>query len=171
MKSNKHGRKGSAIVEFTIAGIPMIFLLFSTLQLAIGMWQYFTLDHAVNVAARYAAVHGATCTSGGNSCGVTVGNIATTLRNAATGVPSGLFNVTLTTDSGAQTTCNPLSTCLSTNTAWPPSSNTDNSVGKNVTVSARYNFPAALGMFWFHDGGVYFGPVVFPASSTQQILY
>jgi hypothetical protein len=46
MKKSKRGENGSAIIEFTIAGIPMIFLLFSTLQLSLGIWNVFTIDQA-----------------------------------------------------------------------------------------------------------------------------
>jgi Flp pilus assembly protein TadG len=164
-------QRGSAVIEFTMAGIPLMFLMFSTLELSIGVWNYFTIDHAANVAVRYAAVHGATCAASGNTCTVTVGQIATVLQNAATGVPPANVNVTLTTNSGATTSCTPLTNCTSNGTTWPPSSNNDNAVGKNITISATYNFATALGMFWFRDGTVKFGPVRFDAISTQQILY
>jgi Flp pilus assembly protein TadG len=164
--------KGNTIIEFTVAGIPLIFLLFTTLQLSIAVWNYFTLDHAVNVAARYAALHGATCSSGGNTCTVTLGQVATQLANAATGVPSGKINATFTTNSGAATPCNPLSSCLTSSTTWPPSSNNDNQVGANVTVKAQFQMSMALAMFWFRDGMTNDdGKFTFPATSIQQILY
>ncbi len=167
----RNRESGSAVIEFTMAGIPLIFLLFSTIQLSIGVWSYFTIDHAVNVAVRYAAVHGATCAASGNSCTVTVGQVISQLTTAAVGVPQSKFNATLTTNSGAQTPCNPVSTCASNNTQWPPSTNNDNAVGANITISATYNFPSAIGMFWFQQGMTNFGTIRFDAISTQQILY
>ena len=155
-----------------MAGIPMIFLLFTTLQVSIAAWNYFTIDHAVNVAARYAALHGATCSANGNTCTVTLGNVATQLANAATGVPSGKIKATFTTDSGTETTCNPLSSCLSNSSPWPPSANNDNEVGANVTVKAQFTANMALAMFWFRGGMVNdAGAFTFPATSTQQIMY
>jgi Flp pilus assembly protein TadG len=171
MKINRKNQKGSQIIEFTIAGIPMIFLLFSTLQLSIGVWNYFTLDHAVNLATRYAAVHGASCVANGNACSVTIGDIATQLTTNAVGVPSSKYDVTFKTNSGVSTSCAPVSTCLSNATTWPPAASNDNAVGASITISAKYTFHTAIGMFWFRDGTSLFGPIYFPATSTQQIMY
>ena len=38
-------------MEFTLAGIPVIFLIYSTIQLSTAMWNYHTLAHAVNEGA------------------------------------------------------------------------------------------------------------------------
>jgi Flp pilus assembly protein TadG len=170
--NNTSREKGSAIVEFTMAGIPMIFLLFTTLQVSIAAWNYFTIDHAVNVAARYAAVHGASCSSNGNTCSVTLGNIATKLANSATGVPANKIKATFTTNSGTQTTCNQLSSCLSDSNVWPPSASNDNQVGANITIKAQFSMAIPLAMFWFRDGMINDeGTFTFPATSTQQIIY
>ena len=172
MKKPNSRERGNAIIEFTMAGIPMIFLLFTTLQISIAVWNYFTLDHAVNVAVRYAALHGAGCSSNGNTCTVTLGNIATVLKNAATGVPSDKIKATFTTNSGAQTTCNTLTSCLSDGTTWPPSASNDNQVGASVTIKAQFSMNTALAMFWFRDGMVNdSGVFTFPATSTQQIMF
>jgi hypothetical protein len=156
-------------MEFTLAGIAAIFLLISTVELAVGMWNYFTLARAVNAGARLASIRGSGCSSGGNSCSITVGTIATAVSKAAIGLPAANFNVTLTTNSGANTTCNPLSTCLSNATVWPPS--TDNLAGDKVTVTATYNFATSLYMFWPGKSPTHTATVTFPASSTQLILF
>jgi len=159
-------------VEFTMAGIPMIFLMFTTIQVSIAVWNYFTIDHAVNVAARFASLHGATCSANGNTCTVSLGTVATQLANAATGVPANKIKATFTTDSGVQTTCNPLSSCLSNSTTWPPSANNDNQVGASVTIKAQFTMNMALAMFWFRNGMINDeGAFTFPATSTQQIMY
>jgi len=172
MKRINSRERGSAIIEFTMAGIPMIFILFTTMQVCIAVWNYFTLDHAVNLAVRYASLHGATCSSGGNTCTVTLGQVATQLANYATGVPAAKINATFTTDSGSVTTCNPLTSCLSNGTTWPPSANNDNQVGSDLTIRAQFNMNMTLAMFWFRDGMVNNdGTLGFPAQSTQQIIY
>jgi Flp pilus assembly protein TadG len=170
MHKNK-GERGSNIVEFTLAGIPVIFLIYSTIQLSIAMWNYHTLAYAVNEGAHYAAVRGQGCSTGGNSCGATVGTLAHQIASAAVGIPSDQVNVTLTTASGQAQSCSPLSSCFSNATAWPPATNNDNLPGKGVTVSARYLFPSALAMFWPGAGASKFGVIALPATSTQQILF
>jgi Flp pilus assembly protein TadG len=167
----KNRERGSAITEFTLAGIPFLFLMIFTVQLALAMWNYHTLAYAVNQGARYAALRGQGCTSGGNTCGTTVGTIANQIAAAAVGVPSSQVNVTLTTDSGAATPCNPLNTCFSDTTAWPPAANSDNVPGKAVTVSAKYVFPSAIAIFWPGSGTSHFGTIALPAAATQRILF
>lgn len=154
-----------------MAGIPFLFLMVLTVQFAIAMWNYHTLAYAVNTGARYIALHGAGCSSNGNSCGVTVGTIASQIGTAAIGIQKTSYSVTLTSASGQTKTCNPLSSCLSDSTAWPPSTNSDNLAGKNVTVSARYVYPSTFVAFWPGAGSSRFGTVVLPASATQQILF
>src|ERR1041385_4640042 len=137
MRKNKRER-GSNIVEFTLAGIQVIFLIYSTLQLSIGMWNYHTLAYAVNEGAHYAAVRGQGCSTGGNSCGTTGGALAHQIASAAIAIPADQVNVPLTTAIGQAQSCSPLNSCFSSNTAWPPATNSDNAPGKAVTVSARY---------------------------------
>jgi len=168
---NKRRERGNTIVEFTLAGIPVVFLIYSTIQLGLAMWNYHTLAYAVHEGAHYAAVRGQGCTTGGNSCGTTVGALAQQIANAAIGIPSDKVNVTLTTASGQTQQCAPLSTCFSSSTAWPPATNSDNVPGKGVTVSAKYLFPSALAMFWPGAGVSKVGVIALPATSTQQILF
>lgn len=164
--------KGSTLIEFTIAGIPVFFLVVVTFQLSLAMWNYHTLSYAVNEGARYSAHRGQGCVSNGNTCGVTVGNIAQQIASAAVGIPADQVNVTLTTASGQSQPCNPLNSCFSNVTAWPPASNSDNVAGKNVTVSANYLFPSALlALFWPGQGVMKTGTIALPAASTQQIVF
>ena len=51
----KRGQRGSAMVEFALAGVGSMILFISTVQLTIGMWNYHTLAYAVHEATRYAA--------------------------------------------------------------------------------------------------------------------
>jgi len=159
------------MIEFTLAGIASIFLMISTVEVSRGMWNYHTVAYAVREGARFASFHGAGCTLAGNTCSVTVGDIASQIASAGIGLDTGQLNVTLTTASGAATSCNPLSSCLADDTIWPPATNHDNAEGGSLTVSAQYNFQSALSGFWPGGGSAMFGAVSFPASSTQIIMY
>lgn len=162
-------RRGNALIEFTLAGIPIIFMLISIFEMARGMWTYDTLAYAVRRGLRSAIVHGQTCASGGNNCIWTVGQVAQAIRQAGVGLDPQRLSVTLISESGS-ISCNPLSSCLNSATVWPPS--TANSPGRPLTIRAQYAFQSAMVMFWPGAPGV--GPVgtlSLPASSTQSIQY
>ncbi len=165
-------QKGSVIVEFSLAGIASLMMVILTLQLSIAMWNYHTLANAVRMGAQMAAVKGKGCTTGGRACGTTVGGIVTKIANEGVGVPPSQVNLTLTTASGATTTCNPMSTCLASATQWPPSTDHDNVPGAAITISARYNFPFPLMLLWPGAGTMNStGLFSLPASSTQRIVF
>jgi Flp pilus assembly protein TadG len=167
----RRSERGVAIVEFSLAGIGMIFLLICTFHLSMGMWNYHVLANAVHDATRYISVKGVNCTKPGNSCSVTVGTITAKFEDLAIGVPRSSLYLTLTTDSGAATTCSPITTCETNSTIWPPHTNNDNAVGKKITVSAVYRFQSPLLFFWPGKGAQQFGTVWFPAASTQTVLF
>jgi Flp pilus assembly protein TadG len=161
--------RGSAIVEMTLVGIPMIFVLISIFELARGMWAYDTLAYTVRETTRYAIVHGNNCSISPNSCAITVGNIMSRLTNAGVGLPPDQLNVTLKslTDN---ISCNPVSTCLTSSTVFPSSG--ANGVGNPITISATYQFRSAISMFWPGAGRpLVFAPVNLPASSTDYIQF
>jgi hypothetical protein len=159
------------MVEFALAGVASIFLLISTFHLAMGMWNYHTTAYAVHEATRFIAVKGRGCTLPGNNCTATVGTLAQKIKSVGIGVPSDQVVVTLTTDSGAVTTCSPLSSCFTNTTVWPPSANSDNKVGKKVTISAKYRFTSPMLIFWPGNGTTKIGQAWFPATSTQKIIF
>jgi len=162
-----------AIVEFSLAGIGTIFLLICTFHLSMGMWNYHVLSNVAHDTTRYLAVKGVNCTKPGNSCSVTVGTIESKVAALAVGIPDDSLILTLTTDSGAVTTCNPLNTCAGNTTVWPPKGGTlnDNAVGKKIRVDVKYRFQSPLLFFWPGAGATQFGTVWFPASSTQTIMF
>jgi Flp pilus assembly protein TadG len=131
-------RRGSAMLEFALVATPTVVLLLATTQLCLDMWNYHTLAYSTHEATRYIAVHGRGCVTGTTQCSITVGNIATRLQSDSVGMDPSSLSFTLTTDSGAVTTCNPLSNCSSNSTRWPPTSNLDNITGKRVVVSASH---------------------------------
>jgi Flp pilus assembly protein TadG len=162
----RKGRKGNAVIEFTLVAIPLIFIQISVVEICRGMWDYHSLAEAVKAATRAAATRGSDCA--GTGCAMTVGQIATTLSGFAAGMPASSLNVTLTSDAGT-VTCNPLSTCTSSSTVWPPAGG--NTVGSDIIITGSYNFTSMLMMFAPGTNGMQFSGVTFSAKSRQMILY
>jgi Flp pilus assembly protein TadG len=162
------GRRGNAIIEFTLVCIPLIFMLISIVELSRGMWIYSTVAFSLRKATRYAAVHGSGCAAASSSCPVTVGAVAQLILSNATGLSSSQFNVVLQTTNTSRS-CTPLNSCLSDTTAWPPSS--DNSVGSDVTISGSYPFRSAIAMFWPGAGSVHAATVNLAAKSQEEIVF
>jgi hypothetical protein len=112
-------------------------LTITLFQTGLAMWDYETLAFAVREGARYSAFHGQGCSYSGNSCSITVSNVAYDIATAAVGLSPGTMNVTLSSSGGTTITCNPLNSCYGNSTGWPPSSgNTENS--STVTVTGYY---------------------------------
>jgi len=84
------------MLEFTLIGIPMIFLVIGTIEMARGMWIYHTLAHAVKEGARYAVVHGQGCAIPPNDCRVNISQISRVIRSAGTGLPANTVTLTFT---------------------------------------------------------------------------
>src|SRR5215472_15649764 len=108
-KRGEHG--GPTLIEFTLVGIPTIFLLISTFEISRGMWTYHTLAYGVKEGTRYASVHGATCATAPNTCTVTVAQVVQKVLDNSTGLLPSQMNLTLTSTGGSQT-CNPATSCL-----------------------------------------------------------
>ncbi len=160
-------RSGQSVVEFTLMGIPMVFVTVSVIYMSIAMWQFYSLAYASDMTARYVSVHGATCAANGNTCTITVGNVATFFASQAMSLDSSKVIVKLKDGSGT-TTCSPLNSCTSTATQFPSSS--ANSVGSDITITATYGVKSPLAMFWppdidwAHDYSV-------GAQSRQRIMF
>lgn len=158
------------MVEFAIAGIAAITLLISTVQLGIVMWNYHTLAYAVHETNRFIASHGRSCTMGGNNCAITVGAIAQKLKWNAIGLPETL-TMTLTSQSGTTYTCNPLSSCLTDSTQWPPVAHLDNNPGNSTTVTAKITLHPAIVQLWFGTPATTITSVTLPATSKIPIVF
>jgi hypothetical protein len=180
MPNRNHHRRGNAIIEFTLVGIPIIFTLISIFEMARGAWIYHTLAYALKEGVRYAVVHGQDCANLPNSCYVTIGNISSQIANAGVGLdPTQLTNVTFTSVTRT-VTCPTLQSCISGgangSTVWPAGSagnpDTGGEWGNNITISAQYPFSSVILMFWpGARNSVFFGTFTFPATSTEQIHY
>ena len=168
MRLNRRDRRcGSSTLEFTLVGIPLMFVLISTFEMARGMWNYHTIAYAVKEGTRYASVHGVNCGTP-NACTVTIGQITQKIVDAGIGLPTNQLRLTFTSQSGA-TTCY-ANTCLSNATVWPPAPG--NVVGSSIQIGATYPFTSAISMFWPGAGtGINFGTVNFPASSRETIQF
>jgi hypothetical protein len=166
MKSRR--QRGSSLLEFTLVGIPLMFTLISIEEMSRGAWLYHSQAYAVNEGTRYVVVRGADCALNGNTCSVTVGNVATQIANAGVGLVPSQWNVTLYSASGS-VSCHPLSNCTSNSTIWPPTG--DNAIGQGVAVAATYPFNSALGMFFPGTQPTKFAAFNLPAYSQQLIQF
>jgi Flp pilus assembly protein TadG len=169
MRPNRRNRRcGSSTLEFTLVGIPLMFVLISTFEMARGMWNYHTIAHAVKEGTRYASVHGVNCASSPNTCTVTIGQITQKIVDAGIGLPTNQLRLTFTSQSGSVS--NFANNLLANATVWPPAPG--NVVGSSITITATYPFTSAISMFWPGAGtGINFGTVNFPASSREAIQF
>jgi len=166
--------RGATILEFSLAGIGLIFVFLSFFEVSRGMWIYQTLSYAVREGARYASVHGKDCAppyAPSPGCQVTVSQIAAVIKAAGPGIDPNTTTVTLTPASGSATS-DTLANLIAnyTTTDWPPSS--AYSTGQTVQVSAAYPFRTFLAMFWMGSRPVADSQVfTLGASSTETIQF
>ena len=141
-------QRGSAMLEFVLTGVPMIFVWISIVQMAIDMWHYHTLQYAVKRTGMYIAHHGIGCASP-NTCSIQLKDAANVLKTNAIGIPATDTNVTFTMvkadgSSITSVTCR-LDSCVTNATAWPPAG--DTAVNSDIKISADYLLKSALCMF------------------------
>jgi Flp pilus assembly protein TadG len=166
----RNRRRGATLIEFTLLGIPAIFLCTSIVACSIGMWQFFMLNYAVAETARYASMHGATCVhsaSNPNDCSIMQTDVATYFENAAIALAPASTTLKLTDGSGV-TTCSPVTSCSSA-AMFPSAGN--NAVGSNITIQGSYTLLNPIFMFWPSGGSVAAHNVNVSSSSTQAILF
>jgi hypothetical protein len=177
---NDRHRRGSTLLETTLIGIPMIFVLISIFEMARGMWIYHSLAFAAKEGARYASVHGVNCSTPPNLCSVRVSDIAAKIRNSALGLDPAQMQARLcincgvnasgvSDDTGLQT----INTLLAqTATTWPNPAGTGGLMHSRITFTVQYPFRSALSMFWPGAGrGVPFSRVVLVASAGETIHF
>jgi len=166
-KAREKKRRGSALIEFSITFVPLLFLQMSIVSVALNMWEFHSLDYAVDSTTRYITVHGQGCSQNGNSCTVTVGNIISFFQAQALGADATQVSLTLTDGSGS-TTCSPITSCSSSTTQFPNASY--NSPGSDITLNASFTMRNPLAMYWPpasngpHDFTVY-------ANSRQRMAF
>jgi Flp pilus assembly protein TadG len=176
MRIRNPRRGGSTLIEFTLVGIPVIFVLLSTIEMARGMWLYHTLAYAARQGTRYSIVHGINCSIFGNTYCVNIPNVAGAIQSAAPGLDATQMTVTLTPSQGTATT-DTLANLLNSSTysarQWPPSSPTGtNAVGRLVQISVVYPFNSGICMFWPGSRPTSAAGLIYlPATSTDRIQF
>src|SRR5262245_28652088 len=168
MHNRRKHQRGSTLLEFTLIGIPLLFTIISTFEIARGMWIYQTLAFAVKDGAKYASVHGNSCSTSGNSCSITVADMAARIKTSGSGLLPDELSFTLT-DSGGSINCATLSACLTNATAWPTAAG--GVAGSSISITARYAFVSSLAMFWPGHEPVRFATVNLPASARATIQF
>jgi Flp pilus assembly protein TadG len=167
MVTRKRRQRGSAMIEFTLVGIPMMFLLISIFEMSRAMWNYHTLAFAVREGTRYAVVHGAGCsTDPRNSCQATVAKVAQQIQNAGIGLDPAELTLTFTS-SGNSIKCT-LNTCLRTATNWPEAPK--NTPGNAIAISGSLPFQSALAMFWPGAGKGVAIPTAYLTAGSSDII-
>ena len=162
------GRRGASLIEFTLIGIPVIFVTAGIVNASIAMWQFSNMAYAIQVTDSYVVLHGRGCTQNGNSCSLTVGGVASMIAAQGPSLDSSKLKIALTTH-GATLVCEPLNTCFSNTTQFP--SATDNAVNFDVKIVATYPFTSPVAMFWPGSGSVSTGTVTLGATTRQTIQF
>jgi hypothetical protein len=178
MARGRQHERGNALIEFTLVGIPLIFILISIFEISRGMWIYNTLAYAAKDAARYAAVRGqqwAHACSGVPDCPPTIATLAARFQHAGVGLLPDKVEVTFTSATRS-INCNPLNSCLANATPFPSETGgaelDGGTQGLPVTITARYPFQSAIAMFWPGAGGsIVFGTKLLPATARERIMF
>jgi Flp pilus assembly protein TadG len=147
MSKPKRNRIGNATIEFTLVGIPLVFVLISTIEMARGMWIYHTLAYAIKGGTRYAVARGQ------NNSGVNHSSyqgVCTAILQAGAGLLKEDLILTFQSATTQPTTLTAAS-CLSNSNQWPPgvtAGKIDDQAGQTISISGFYPFVSAISMFW-----------------------
>jgi Flp pilus assembly protein TadG len=169
MSMNRRRRRGSSLIEFTIAGIPTILLMITTIEMARGMWMYHTLAYAVKETSRFLVVKGSDCKESGNNCAITIGQMFNKFKESGLGLDPAKLTLTVTTSTN-KTVCNADTPCAGNADPWPLDSGTV--PGQWVRVEASIPFQSAILIIFPTSGTVSkLGEVTFSASSRELIQF
>jgi Flp pilus assembly protein TadG len=168
--------RGSSLIEFTMVGIPLLFTLIATFELARGMWLYHTMAYALRDASRYAIVHGNNCYEAPNVCNKQVRDIARVIRDSGVGLMPADLTITMETAIGGavnagSSVTNTLNNLLTSTAAWPPAG-TASQATSDVVIRGSYRYRTALAFFWPGAGpGWTPGVLFFGATSREKIQF
>lgn len=172
MLTRRKKQHGSAMLEFALCGIPLIFVWISTVQMALGMWHYHTLQYATKAAGAYLSVHGANYIAAGNSA-VQIKDVSTILANSAIGIPATDVSVTFTAYKSDKTTTTThsctLNNCETDTTSWPPTNY--NIVGNDFEIKTEYQWKNSIAMVAPGHGTTNFAAFWLPGFTHQFILF
>jgi Flp pilus assembly protein TadG len=157
----KRRRRGNATIEFTLVGIPIVFVLISTIEMARGMWIYHTLAYAVKEGTRYAVARG-------QNNPTVYQSVCNAITHAGTGLLPEALTLTFTSLSG---TTGPFAANTCPSAPWPPggTGTIDNQPGQTISITGFYPFASAISMFWPGAGkGMTFTPAPPQAACSNQ---
>ena len=177
MRRSHESRRGNALIEFTLVGIPLMFVLFSIFEVARGMWHYTTLRHAVDEATRFAIVHGDNCSSSSQSCSITVSQVAARFTWAGAGLDPTKVQLELRAgcaaglrhDSGpcASVKTGTLQALLSDSAVWPDFG----SPGfESLEVLGTYEMETPFAMFWPGAGSMQSAPSFSLSAVSREMV-
>jgi hypothetical protein len=177
MRDRRNTRRGSSLLEFTLIGIPLMFTLIATFELARGMWLYHTMAYALRDATRYAIVHGNNCRDLPNACGKTVGDVAAVIRDSGVGLLPSDLTISMETavgpvvNPGSQVGPAKLTALLVSTTVFPPTGSGGGTTS-DVVIRGSYEFRSALAFFWPGAGAGWVpGVIHFGAISREKIQF
>lgn len=162
---------GSSLVEFTLVGIGLVFVLISIFEMARGMWIYHTLAHTSKEATRFLIVHGRECQKrAGCQALSSTAELAARIRYHGIGLLPEQLDVQVyqngTQVLGSAGGYVKLNTMTAT-TPWSTSAD----AGRSVQVGLRYPFRSALAMLWPGAGKVNFTLTNLGAFSWDTIQF
>jgi hypothetical protein len=190
-------QRGNALIEFTLVGIPLMFLLISIFEMSRGMWMYHTLAYSLREGTRFVTVHGSNCNNPGNSCFVTVAQIVQRIAESSAGALSpdetnvtlGMYTIqpnsvlfSYGTMTGAMNPiiCNPMRSCLASCSSgcnanrganWPQDP-ANKAGGADIVITGTVRFQSAIAMFWPGAGpGINYPTFNLPASSRDTMRF
>ena len=152
-----------------MVGIPIVFVLISTIEMARGMWIYHTLAYAVKEGTRYAVARGQN-----SPTPITYNDVCNIIAQAGTGLLREDLTLTFYSNSllpGGTTVTADKCTGL----PWPPGdglSLIDNQPGQTISIQGAYPFASAISMFWPGAGpGRQFAPLTLRAGSKDVMQF
>ncbi|GAC1425353.1 MAG: hypothetical protein NVSMB5_19640 [Candidatus Velthaea sp.] len=102
------GERGQAAAEFAMAAMFAMLLIFGIIDFGRAIFTYDIVTSAARLGARYAIVHGSSCTAVG--CPATAADIQTFVRGQSPGVDTSQMVVTTTWKSQPATGCSATAT-------------------------------------------------------------
>lgn len=169
---NRNQERGNSLIEFTLVGLGLVFVLICTFEMARGMWIYHTLSHVSKEATRFLIVHGVECQERASCLAeANLGTLAARVQyhgvgllpnNLAIAVYRGQNQIVGSGGNGVL-----LSSLVGSATIWDTTSIT----GNPVRVVVRYPFRSALALLWPGAGVVNFSVVNLGASSWDMIQF
>ena len=172
--NRRRTQSGNAMVEFTLVGIGLMFVLISIFEMSRGMWIYHTLAHTSKEATRFLIVHGSECQDTSRPlcrADATLGMLASRIKYHGVGLLEESLEVQVYRNSvqvvGTGDGFVTVGSLMGSTTIWAANANR----GFPIQVGLRYPFKSALAFFWPGAGRVNFATVKLGANSWDTIQF